>query len=98
MLQEVFAAAWPRYRHVSLVVSNSTEQFEIRLQVIANFANGGQIPASIAVVRCTPHGHHILIVEVIFVSLVDQLMCSSDKLKSIDVAKFLCHSISEEPA
>ena len=83
---------------MSLVVGNSTEQFKIGLHVISNLADRGQIPASIAVVWCAPHGDHVLVVEMVFIPFIHQLMCSRDEGKVIDMAEFFCHSISEEPA
>lgn len=64
---------------MSLIVTDSAEQLEGRLEVIANFANRSQITTSVAVVRRTPHSYDVLVGKVIFIALVHQLMSASNQ-------------------
>ena len=62
-----------------MVVADGAEELEGWFKVFAYFADGGEIAAAVAVVRGTPHGHHVLVLEVVFVAFVDQLVCACDQ-------------------
>lgn len=47
----------------------------------------GNVAASIAIVGSRPHGHHVLIREVIFVPLHDQLMGSTYEVQLVYMEK-----------
>lgn len=98
MLQEILTAARPRCGHVPLVVADCTEQFECGLEVVPDLANGGKIATAIAVVGGTPDSHDILVGKMVFISLVDQLMRSSDQGKVVNMAELIRHAISEKPS
>jgi hypothetical protein len=57
-----------------LIVTDGTEQLERGFKIFSDFTDRGQVSASVAVVWRTPYGDDVLVVEVIFVALVDQLM------------------------
>lgn len=95
MLQEVFTAARPRLGHMSLIVADCTEQLECGFKVVSNLTDGGQVTASVTIIRRTPDGHDVLVGEVVFVSLVDKLVSSSDQGEVIDVTEFISYTISE---
>lgn len=98
ILQEVLAPAWSRGWNVPLVITDCTKQLERRFEVITNLTHRRQITTAVAVVRRTPDRHHILIVEVIFVSFVNQLVGTSNQRKVVDMAEFIGHSVSEKPS
>lgn len=83
---------------MSLIVTDGTEQLEAGLQIVADLAHRGQIPTSVAVVRCTPHGDDILVVEMVFISLVHQLVCAGNQREVVDVTELVRHAIAEEPS
>lgn len=70
-LQKVFTSSWSRRRHMSLIITDGAEKFECRFEVFADFADGGQIAAAVAVVWRTPDCNDILFGEVVFVAFVD---------------------------
>ena len=78
-----------------MVIADRAEEFKSRFQIIANFTNGCQIPASVAVIWCTPHGDYVLVVEMIFVSLVDQLVGACNEREIIYVAEFVGDSVTK---
>lgn len=71
ILQKIFTTSRSRRRNVSLVIADSTEEFECRFKVFANFADGCQIAAAVAVVWRTPDCDDVLFGEVVFVAFVD---------------------------
>ena len=81
-----------------MVVTDSTEELERRFEIVPDLADGGKVAASVAVVGGTPHRDHVLIGEVIFVTLVDQLVGSRDKGQVIDVAELVRNFVSKQPA
>lgn len=83
---------------MSLIITDGTEELEGRLEIVSNLADRGQVATPVAVVRRAPHGDHILVGEVVFVSLVDELMCPGDEGEVIDVTKLIGHAITEEPS
>lgn len=82
---------------MSLIIAHSTEQFEGGFQVLPNLAHRGQVAAAITIIGGTPHSHHILIIEVVFVTLVHQLMGACNQGEIVDVAEFVRHAIAKEP-
>lgn len=81
-----------------LVVTNCTKQLEGRVEVFADLTHRRQVTAAVTVVGRTPDRHHILVVEVIFVSFVNQLMCTSNQGKVVDMAELIGYSVSEKPS
>ena len=71
ILQKVFTTSRSRRRNVSLVIADGTEEFECRFEVFADFADGCQIAAAVAVVWRTPDCDDVLFSEVVFVAFVD---------------------------
>lgn len=97
ILQEVLAAARPRYGNMSLVVADSTEQLERRFEVVTNLADGRQISASITVVGRTPDSNHVLVRKMMLVALVYQLMRPGDQRQVVDMTEFVGHLVTEQP-
>lgn len=56
---------------MSLVVADGAEELEGWFKVFAYFADGSEIAAAVAVVRGTPDGHHVLVLEMVFITFVD---------------------------
>ena len=83
---------------MSQLVLDCTKELEIWLQVLSDITHARHIPASVAIIRRTPYCHHILALEVKFVSFVHQLMRSGDEIQAVDVAELLRNSVSEQPA
>lgn len=54
-----------------MVIAHCAEQLECWLQVLAHLAHRCEVPASVAVIRGTPDGGDVLVVEMIFVPLID---------------------------
>jgi hypothetical protein len=81
-----------------LVIADSTKQFEGGLEIFSDFTDGGQVSTSVAVVWRTPYCDNILIVEVVFVSLIDQLVGACNQGKVVDMAELIGHSVSKEPS
>lgn len=98
ILQEVLAPARSRGWNVPLVIADCTKQLEGRVEVFADLTHRRQVTAAVTVVGRTPNRHHILIVEVIFVPFVNQLMCTSNQGKVVDMAELIGHSVSEKPS
>lgn len=71
MLQKVLAPARPCCGDMSLVVAHCAKQLECWLEVLTHLTHRCEVPASVAVVRGTPDGSDVLVVEMIFVALVD---------------------------
>lgn len=94
-LQKVFTTSRSRRRHVSLIIADGAEKFECRFEVLANFADGRQIAAAVAVVWRTPDCDDVLFGEVVFVAFVHQLMSSCDEAKIVDMTKFFGDFVSK---
>lgn len=77
------------------LILDRTEQLEVWLHIFVDLTHGCHIAAPVAVVWRTPDGNHILTLEVIFVALVDQLVSSGNKIKTIDMAELLADSVSK---
>lgn len=97
ILQEILTAARPRARHVSLIITDCTEQFKRRLEILADFAHGGEVTAAITIIGCTPNCHDILVIEMVLVALVNQLVSTSNQCQVIDVTKLFRHFVTKEP-
>lgn len=53
-----------------LVIADCTKQLEGGFEILSDFTDRGQVSASVAVIRRTPHGDNILVVKVVFIALV----------------------------
>ena len=59
------------------------EYLEVRVQILTQSHNAGNIAASVAVIRCRPDGHDVLRGEVVFVAFVHELMCAGYELEVV---------------
>lgn len=80
---------------MSLVAGYGREEFKGRLQVLPDLAHGRHIRTTVAVIWRAPYCHHVLIVEMILVSFIDELMRTRDKCEVVDLAEFICNFASE---
>lgn len=83
---------------MSLVVTDCTEQLERRLEIFSNLTDRSQVATPVAVVGGTPHGHDVLVGEMVFVALVHQLMGTGNQGEVIDMAELVSHSVTKEPS
>ena len=74
------------------MIRHSGENLEFRLQVFTQGHDGSDIAASVAVVGCRPHGHHVLGGEMIFVAFVDELVRAGDEVEVVYVVELLNHT------
>jgi hypothetical protein len=81
-----------------LVIADCTKQFERGLEIFPNFTDRGQVSTSVAVVWRTPYCNDVLVVEVVLISLVDQLVCACNQGKVVDMAELIGHSVSKKPS
>ena len=56
------------------MIRHGTEDLEVRLQVLAERHDAGDVAAAVAIVGRRPDGYHVLGLEVVLVALVDELM------------------------
>lgn len=73
------------------MIWHSGEDGEVRLKIFAKGHDTGNVTASVAVIWCRPNSYYILVLEVIFVTLVDQLMCACNELQTVDMVEL--HSV-----
>lgn len=92
-LQEILSSALPTGRDSSPVIGNGAEDLKVRVQVFSQGHYACDIAAAVAVVRRGPDRDDVLRCEVVFVSFVDELMCSCDELKVVDVVELQCKSV-----
>lgn len=97
-LQEILAPSRSRHGHVSLVVTDRAEQLERRLEIFTHLAHRGQVPASVAVVGGAPHRHHVLLLKMVLVALVNQLVRSGNQRQIVDMAELFGNFVSKQPA
>lgn len=80
---------------------------KLMLIILVNLHHTRLIPTPIAVVRRRPHRHQRLILEVIYVSRLDQLMCSSYGLEVVEMQELsgyfgweevACTTVANRPA
>lgn len=83
---------------MSHILPDSPKQLERRLQILLHLTHRRQITAPVAVVRCAPDRHDVLVLEVVFVPFVDELVRSCDERQVVDVAEFVGYFVAEEPA
>jgi len=76
---------------------NGIENGEISVQMLVKLHDSSDITTTIAVVRSTPNSDHILLFEPIDITLLDQLMSSTDKFKSIMMIELFGNLRSIEP-
>ena len=86
-LQEVLASPSPASWHRPAVIWHGGEDLEVRLQVLAEGHDRGHVTAAVAVIRCAPDGDDVLGLEVILVTLVHELMGSSDELEVVHMVE-----------
>mmetsp|Transcript_10129 Transcript_10129/g.20593 ORF Transcript_10129/g.20593 Transcript_10129/m.20593 type:complete len:302 (-) Transcript_10129:249-1154(-) len=70
---------------------------ELAVQVLINFANGGQVSTPVAVVRGAEDGHDAPLVHPA-VAVADQLVRSHDELEAVRVDELLAHVLAESVA
>lgn len=78
------------------MVRHGAENLEVGIQVLSKCHYAGDVAAAVTVVWRGPDCDNILGCKVIFVSFVDQLMRTRDKLKVVDVIEL--DSVSEGPS
>jgi hypothetical protein len=78
-----------------LVISNSTEKLECWFQVLVDLAYGRQVSAAVAVVGSTPDGNHIIVREVILVTLVYKLVGSCNEGQIVHVAELVRYLVTK---
>lgn len=96
-LQEILAPSGSGHRYVSLIVADCAEQLECRFQILSDLTHRCQVSTSVAVVRCAPDGHDVLLVKMKFISFVNELMRSCDQSEIVHMAEFLGDLVSEQP-
>jgi len=69
------------------MIRHSTEDGKIRLEILAQRHNTRHITTSVAVIWRRPNRHNVLVLEMVLVALVDELMCASNELETIDVVE-----------
>jgi hypothetical protein len=65
ILQEVLAPRAPTSGYSSLVIRYSTEDLEVRLEILAQVHYGSDVATAVAVVWCRPDGDDVFVFEVI---------------------------------
>lgn len=78
------------------MIRHGAEDFEIRVQVLAQCHDAGDVAAAVAVVGRRPDGHDVLVLEVVFVAFVDQLVRAGYEGEAVDVVELVKESISNE--
>jgi hypothetical protein len=73
-LQEVLRPSRPRRWHRALVIWDSREDLEPGCEVLPNVHNRGNVSAAVAVIGGAPHGHHVLVLEMVLETFIDKLM------------------------
>jgi hypothetical protein len=113
-LQEVIASATSSCRNSALVLGDGTEDAELRVEVFTDVHDRCNIATAIAVVRRGPNGDDRLLGEVVLltfsfweghrkkrpylIAFIDELVSTSDELKTVDMIKLGCNLVSKEPA
>jgi len=67
------------------VIGHSGEDRKVRLEVLAQRHDAGDVSAAVAVVRGGPDGDDVLVLEVVLVAFVDELVGARDELQAVDV-------------
>lgn len=78
-LQEILSSSLPSGGYGSSMIGHSTENLEVRLQILSKGHDGGDVATSVAIVGRGPDCYYILGGEMVFVALVDELMRTSDQ-------------------
>jgi hypothetical protein len=68
---------------------------KFRVEVVVHVHNRGHVAASITVIRSRPDGDDRAVFEMPFEAFVDQLMCTGDELKTVDMVEFRGNFISK---
>lgn len=83
---------------MSLIVGHGRENGEFGFHLLVDSHDRCYVAATVTVVGRRPHGYNRVLVEVILVTLVDQLVSSGDELQTIDMIELGCDLVTEEPA
>ena len=77
---------------------HSLEDLELFLPILLHLHNRSQIITTVAVIRCRPHRHQILVLEPMDIALLDQLMRPGDQLQPIVVTEVIGNFWAEHPS
>ena len=86
-LQEVFSPRASACGDRAPIIRYGAEDGEFGFKILLQTHDGRDVAAAVTVVRCRPHGDNILVLEVVLVTLVDELVGTGNKLKAIDVVE-----------
>jgi len=65
-----------------LIIRNGFENFKILFEIRVHGHYGSNVPASVTIVRSRPHSHQLFVKHKL-VALLDQLMCTGNKLELV---------------
>lgn len=69
------------------MIRHSAKDCELGFEIFSQGHDTGYVAATVTVVWSGPDGHNILILEVVFVTFVDELMCSGNKREVVDMVE-----------
>lgn len=75
-----------------------TECHILLLSLRLDLQEAPQIVASIAVVRCRPNRHNVLVLEQLLIPFLHQLMSPCDQLQSVVMIEFVHHFRAKQPS